>query len=204
MANIDRTIVCFDDWLRGILAVPSVVAPSESHPNLSQVEKEQIAALWRVNHAGEVCAQALYQGQADGAVEDKIRQHLRQSAEDEQPHIEATATRLRSLGGRPSLLNPLWYAGSYAIGRAVALCGDNVSLGFVRETEEQVIVHLRGHEDKIPSADLSSRDLLRTMQRDEALHRDAAVKAGGIPLPFFARALMKVSARVMTTTAKYI
>jgi ubiquinone biosynthesis monooxygenase Coq7 len=155
----------------------------------------------RVNHTGEVCAQALYFGQAALARDAANRAHLLHAAAEETDHLAWCAERLQQLDSRPSLLNPLWYAGSYAIGAAAALVGDPVSLGFVVETEHQVEAHLAEHLEKLPAADDRSRAVLSQMQADEIRHADAAQQRGGIALPFPLPQLMHASSMVMKTVA---
>ena len=163
------------------------------------------AALMRVNHVGEVCAQALYHGQALTARMPAIRHHMEQAAAEEGEHLKLCAQRIDELGGRVSLLNPLWYAGAFALGAAAGRAGDAVSLGFVAETEKQVEAHLESHlagaGGGLPPQDLRSRDIVATMREDEARHRRDATAAGGEELPFPVRLAMKGMAKVMTTVA---
>jgi ubiquinone biosynthesis monooxygenase Coq7 len=158
----------------------------------------------RVNHVGEVCAQALYQAQALTAREPALRAQLEQAAREEADHLAWTQSRLRELGDRPSLLNPIWYAGSFAIGLAAGRLGDAASLGFVVETERQVEQHLAGHLERLPASDLASRAIVEEMKADEARHADTALAAGAAPMPAPARWLMRAAARMMTTTAHVI
>ncbi len=161
-------------------------------------------ALMRVNHVGEVCAQALYQAQALTASSSELRQSMQAAARDEIDHLAWTEQRLRELGDRPSLLNPLWYAGSFAIGVLAGRLGDATSLGFVVETERQVEAHLAGHLDRLPAQDARSRAIVDQMRVDEGRHADAALTAGGKALPAPVRWLMRGAAKVMTTTAQRI
>jgi len=161
-------------------------------------------ALMRVNHVGEVCAQALYEAQALTARSDDIREQMRQAAREEIDHLAWTAERLRALGDHRSRLNPLWYAGAFGIGLAAGRLGDRWSLGFLVETERQVERHLDSHLDRLPPADLASRAIVRQMAEDEARHADMALKSGGHPLPWPARMVMRAAAKVMTTTAHYV
>jgi ubiquinone biosynthesis monooxygenase Coq7 len=155
----------------------------------------------RINHTGEVCAQALYDGQAALARDEDTRRHLQHAADEETDHLAWCAQRLRELDSRPSLLNPLWYAGSYAIGAAAALVGDKVSLGFVVETERQVEAHLEDHLQRLPPQDERSRSILARMQADEVRHADNAKARGGIDLPFPIPGLMHLSSLVMKGVA---
>jgi ubiquinone biosynthesis monooxygenase Coq7 len=161
-------------------------------------------ALMRVNHVGEVCAQALYQAQAVTARSAALRSSMHAAARDEMDHLAWTERRLQDLGARPSLLNPLWYAGAFAIGLAAGRAGDAVSLGFLVETERQVEQHLAGHLDRLPAEDAASRAVVQQMKTDEARHADEAQAAGAAPMPAPVRWLMRAAARVMTTTAHYI
>ena len=158
----------------------------------------------RVNHVGEICAQALYQSQALTAANPAVREKMRQASLEERDHLAWCETRLDELGGRPSRLNPLWYAGSFAIGAAAGLAGDKWNLGFVAETETQVAAHLAGHLDRLPAADRRSREIVAQMQADEARHADEAVAAGAAPLPAPVKRLMQFAAGVMTRTAYWI
>lgn len=172
--------------------------------DLTDAEKRTSAALMRVNHAGEIAAQALYHGQALMARSTATRELLLKAAREETDHLAWCETRLRDLDSRPSLLNPLWYAGSFAIGAAAALLGDRISLGFVVETERQVEGHLDEHLARLPQGDARSRAILQTMQADEIAHGMSAKAAGGAELPAPVRALMRNTARVMTRTAYWI
>ena len=158
----------------------------------------------RVNHVGEVCAQALYQAQALTARSDLLRMQMRHAAREETDHLAWTEERLQQLGARPSLLNPLWYAGAFGIGLLAGRLGDPVSLGFVVETERQVEAHLASHLQRLPAADVCSRAIVDAMKADEGAHAEAASAAGGLDLPAPVRWLMKASARVMTATAHRI
>jgi ubiquinone biosynthesis monooxygenase Coq7 len=158
----------------------------------------------RINHVGEICAQALYDSQAQFAKNSAVRQQLQQAAREEEDHLAWTAERLAELGSRPSLLNPLWYAGSYAIGAVAARLGDAQSLGFVVETERQVEAHLAGHLDDLPAQDVKSRAIVQQMHTDEIAHGQKAQAMGAAEMPFPAKILMRTMAKVMTTTAYYI
>lgn len=168
---------------------------------LSPEQRRHAAGLMRVNHAGEIAAQALYEGQALTARNPQVREQLRRAAAEEQDHLAWCAQRIQELGERPSRLAPLWYAGSYAIGAAAGLLGDKVNLGFVAETEKQVVDHLDGHLEKLPEADDRSRAILEQMKADEARHGEEAKQAGGTDLPTPVRRLMTLASRVMTKTA---
>jgi ubiquinone biosynthesis monooxygenase Coq7 len=203
--NIDRFIGEFDRALRAIAGVANAarVSPGESKPE-SELDEEQrahVAGLMRVNHVGEVCAQALYQGQALTARDAHARATLEQAAREEQDHLAWSAERIRELGGRPSLLNPLWYAGSLAIGTVAGAMGDRWNLAFLAETEQQVEEHLTGHLEKLPPADERTRAIVEAMRADEAQHRMSAVRLGAAQLPSPVRAAMRLAAKVMTTVA---
>ncbi len=172
-----------------------------AEPALSADERRHAAGLMRVNHAGEVAAQALYQGQAATARLEDVRTTMEEAAQEEQDHLAWCELRLRELGSQPSLLNPLWYTGSFAIGALAGLAGDRWSLGFLAETEQQVVEHLEKHLGKLPEEDSRSRKIVRQMQLDEASHRDTAKAAGGAELPGPVRGLMRVVAGLMTRTA---
>jgi ubiquinone biosynthesis monooxygenase Coq7 len=158
----------------------------------------------RVNHVGEICAQALYEAQAIGTSDPRLREAFKQAAQEEADHLAWTRRRITELGGRTSLLNPLWYAGSFFIGLAAARLGDKVSLGFMAETERQVEQHLQGHLARLPTGDVASRAVVAKMEEDEARHGANARQMGGIDLTWPARIAMKLAARVMTTTAHRI
>ena len=158
----------------------------------------------RVNHVGEVCAQALYQGQALTARSSTAQAALQHAADEETEHLAWTERRIEELGGRRSLLNPLWYAGSFAIGAAAGLLGDRWNLGFLAETERQVVEHLDGHLRQLPPEDEKSRAVIEEMRLDEARHATTALQHGGEPLPAPARAAMRLASKVMTKTAYWI
>ncbi len=161
-------------------------------------------ALMRVNHVGEICAQALYEAQAASTVDPVLESEFRAAAREEGDHLAWTRERLRELGARPSLLNPLWYAGSFAIGLLAGRMGDRISLGFMAETERQVESHLARHLDRLPPTDARSRAIVAAMQEDEARHGEHARRLGGVDLPAPARWAMRAASRVMTTTAHYL
>ncbi len=185
-------------------------APGAERPNpagdlaelvLEPAEKRHSAGLMRINHVGEVCAQALYCGQAAVARDEATREHLLHAAQEETDHLAWCADRLRELDSRPSLLNPLWYAGSFAIGVAAGLRGDGWNLGFVVETERQVEAHIDEHLESLPGGDQRSRAILRTMKADEARHADNAEKAGARVLPMPVPAVMALASKLMKTVA---
>jgi ubiquinone biosynthesis monooxygenase Coq7 len=170
-------------------------------PSLSESERRHVAGLMRVNHAGEIAAQALYHGQALVSRSPATRDFLLRAAQEEGDHLAWCEQRLRELGARTSALNPLWYAGSFAIGALAAAAGDPLSLGFVRETERQVEGHLDGHLAALPAQDRRTRQIIEQMKTDETGHADAAERAGAARLPEPVRALMRATSRVMTRTA---
>jgi len=204
----DRLILAFDRALRTVFGPSrsSRAVPGEALPeaDLGAAERAEAAALMRVNHVGEVCAQALYQGQALTARNPEAREALEQAAAEEVDHLAWTERRISELGGRRSLLNPLWYASSYAIGAVAGLAGDRWSLGFLAETERQVVAHLDSHLHRLSHRDAKSRAVLVAMKRDEAKHATAALYLGGSELPLACRTLMRVASRVMTTTAYWV
>jgi ubiquinone biosynthesis monooxygenase Coq7 len=205
LSPLDRLLAGIERALETIAGAPEAARPSPAasldEPSLDGQERRHAAGLMRVNHTGEVCAQALYDGQAALARNEDTRTHLQHAADEETDHLAWCAQRLRELDSRPSLLNPLWYAGSYAIGAAAALVGDKVSLGFVVETERQVEAHLDEHLQELPPQDERSRAVLVQMQADEARHAENARTRGGIDLPFPIPGLMHLSSLVMKTIA---
>ncbi len=178
--------------------------PGSNSPALDDDERQTSIRLMRVNHAGEVAAQALYQGQALTARLDDVRDEMRQAASEEVDHLAWCEDRLAELGGRPSLLTPFWYAGSFAIGAAAGIAGDRWSLGFVAETEAQVVDHLNAHLESMSDNDRASRTILEHMREDEERHGNAAREAGGSPLPAPVKRVMHLVSRVMTRTAYWI
>ncbi len=202
---IDGLIVEFDKGLRTVFAEARSVRPVPGaqcpEAEMSESERRHVAALMRINHVGEVCAQALYQGQAMTSSSPHLRASLEEAAHEETEHLAWTEQRIRELGGRKSLLNPLWYAGALAIGVAAGRCGDKWNLGFLAETERQVEAHLDGHLVRLPVQDQKSRAILEQMKVDEVKHADTAVRLGAAPLPGLVQRLMKLSARVMTQVA---
>jgi 3-demethoxyubiquinol 3-hydroxylase len=206
--DIDRFIVAFDKSLRTLFAPAQTARPvpgeKVSEGELTDRERAAAAALMRVNHAGEVCAQALYQGQALTARNPVAKDALDQAAREETEHLAWTERRIEALGGRKSLLNPLWYAGSFAIGAAAGVLGDRWNLGFLVETERQVVNHLEGHLQRMPANDTKSRAILEQMRDDEARHATSALKHGAAELPPPARFAMRIASRIMTRTAHWI
>jgi len=206
MSPIDHLIIEFDTALRTIVGGANAGRPtpgSSTTPNqsLDAAERKHAAGLMRVNHVGEVCAQALYQSQKLVARNPQIQEMLNHSAQEEMDHLAWCETRLQELGSHTSYLNPLWYSGSFAIGLAAGLAGDKWSLGFVVETEKQVENHLESHLEKLPLEDHRSRAIVEQMRIDEIEHGRAALDAGGVALPDPIQKLMKIVSKVMTTTA---
>lgn len=200
---VDDALVNLDQALRTLFGRPRVTErrnPAEQFQDvdLNDKERRHIGRLMRVNHTGEVCAQALYQGQAMTARTSDVRERLERSAREENDHLAWCEARIDELGGRKSLLNPIWYAGSFAIGAAAGLAGDKWSLGFVVETERQVEDHLEDHMAQVPADDLRTRAIIEQMKADEIHHADVAQAAGGAELPVPVRRLMKAVSKVMT------
>ena len=205
---MDALIGALDSALRTLFATPraSRPSPAANQPTASMDADAQreTAALMRVNHVGEVCAQALYTAQALATRDPQLRRHFEQAAREETDHLAWTHERLQEMGGRPSLLNPLWYAGAFGLGLMAGRFGDRVSLGFVVETERQVEAHLESHLDRLPADDQASRAIVVQMKHDEAEHAAQALSAGAVPLPAPVKGLMRMAAKVMTTTAHHI
>ena len=197
---------------RAMATVSGAIAPERASPGrsvggddpLSSGERELAGALMRVNHVGEICAQALYEGQALTARDAAIAGQFRKAAGEEADHLAWTRERLEELGARPSLLNPLWYAGAFALGAVAGRIGDRVSLAFMAETERQVEQHLDGHLERLPEGDARSRAIVKAMKEDEVAHAETAMRLGGAELPAPVKGLMRLAARVMTTSAHYI
>ena len=206
--TLDELIVAFDKGLRTVFAPAQSLRPipgdALAEADLTSEQRTHAAALMRVNHSGEICAQALYQGQALTARNPRARAALERAAQEETEHLAWTERRIEALGGRKSLLNPAWYAGSFAIGALAGLLGDRWNLGFLAETERQVVKHLEGHVQRLPAADEKSRAVLEKMKEDEARHATSAISHGGSELPEPAKLAMRVSSRVMTETAYWI
>ena len=203
--NIDALIIGFDQVLRTLLVSPTSArrtpGDGEHAPSLTERERAHAAALMRVNHVGEVCAQALYQGQALASRDATIQQTLKVAAHEEQEHLAWTEQRIRELGGRKSLLNPLWYAGSLCLGVLAGSLGNAKNLGFLAETETQVGAHLERHLSLLPSQDVKSRSIVRQMLADELGHAQKAKELGASEMPFALKLGMKAVAGVMTRVA---
>ena len=195
----------FDRALRAIAGVANASRPSpaerKEEAQLDEKERAHAAALMRVNHVGEVCAQALYQGQALTARDPHAKAALQQAAREEEDHLAWSADRIHELGGRPSLLNPLWYAGAFAIGTLAGALGDRWNLAFLAETEKQVEEHLTGHLGELPAGDERTRAVVEAMREDEAKHRTTAVRMGAAELPGPVKTAMRFASKVMTSVA---
>ena len=208
MLNLDRLIVEFDKGLRTLFsqAHSARAYPDANIPEtpMDEAERKNAAALMRVNHSGEICAQALYQGQALTARDPAVQQTLQQAAQEETEHLAWTAKRVHELGGHLSLLNPFWYTGSLAIGAVAGLLGDRWNLGFLAETERQVGDHLQSHLDRLPPQDEKSRAIVAQMYTDEVGHADMARSLGGAELPQPVQLAMKLNGKVMTGTSYWV
>ena len=202
---MDRLLGAADSALRTLFARPRATRACPVVPGddtvLTPEERREASGLMRVNHVGEICAQALYTAQAVATRDDALRKHFEHAAREETDHLAWTQARLDQLGARPSLLNPLWYAGAFGLGLVAGRLGDRVSLGFVVETERQVETHLESHLARLPQADHASRAIVAQMKTDEAAHAAQALAQGAKELPRAAKALMRAAAKVMTTTA---
>jgi len=202
---IDRTIIEFDKALRTVFGPAHTVraVPGDDLPDaaMSDADRRHAAALMRINHCGEICAQALYQGQALMSRHAGVRDQLQQASREETEHLAWTEQRIAELGGRTSLLNPLWYGGSLAIGLVAGALGDRWNLGFLAETERQVEAHLTRHLDRLPDDDRKSRAIVAQMRTDEARHAETATGLGAHALPAPVRGAMKLGSRIMTLTA---
>jgi ubiquinone biosynthesis monooxygenase Coq7 len=210
MSTVDRWLTAADN-ARRTLAGASIASrpcpqPGVSPPAqpLDDAQRQLSGALMRVNHVGEVCAQALYHAQALATRDPALRKHFERAARDETDHLAWTQQRLRELGSRTSLLNPLWYAGAFGIGWLAGRSSDALSLGFVVETERQVERHLQGHLERLPAGDHASQAIVQKMKEDEALHAEQAEQAGAMPLPEPLRWAMRAAAKAMTGTAHYL
>ena len=205
LISLDSVICAFDRTLRTMSNVATASRPNPAvgvaEPGLTEQEKTHSAGLMRVNHVGEVCAQALYAAQSAFAKTPLTREQFQKAGEEEVDHLAWTADRLQELGSRTSLLNPLWYAGSFALGAVAAKLGDPVSLGFVVETERQVEAHLDRHLEELPPNDLRSRAIVTQMRDDEVAHAEAAAQLGAAELPLPVKKVMQAMAKVMTTAA---
>ncbi|BBL34965.1 2-nonaprenyl-3-methyl-6-methoxy-1,4-benzoquinol hydroxylase [Nitrosomonas stercoris] len=208
MLNIDKLIIGFDNAVRTLFAPATTLRPVPGKDllenEMSESERRKSAALMRVNHVGEVCAQALYQGQALTARNEQVRGALDQAAREETEHLAWTERRIAELGGHKSFLNPLWYSGSFALGLVAGALGDKWNLGFLAETERQVEAHLADHLNRLPQQDDRSRAIVSQMKIDEACHATMAVSYGGAPLPTPIKAAMKFSSKIMTHTAYWV
>ena len=212
--TLDDLITEFDRGLRSITGVSRMSRPvpepkptdaaASSAAEMTLPERAHAAALMRVNHVGEICAQALYQAQKLATRSPALKDAFEHAAREEEDHLAWTSARLRELDSRPSLLNPLWYTGALAIGFAAGCLGDKASLGFMAETERQVERHLDGHLVMLPEADARSRAIVEQMRDDERTHGQSAREAGGVPLPMPVKALMRAASKVMTQTAYYV
>ncbi|WJW75852.1 2-polyprenyl-3-methyl-6-methoxy-1,4-benzoquinone monooxygenase [Thiohalobacter sp. IOR34] len=205
----DELVINFDQALRTLFGRPQTTGrpnPADAEPEqeLDEAERRESARLLRVDHAGEVCAQALYQGQALTARLERVRENMEQAAREENDHLDWCAQRVHELGSHTSLLNPLWYAGSFSLGALAGALGDKWSLGFVAETERQVIEHLDSHLQRLPPRDLKSRAILEQMKIDEAQHGNTAMQAGGAPLPAPVRGLMRLTSKLMTGSSYWL
>ncbi len=203
---VDNLIVEFDRALRSVVGStpmrrPVPVAQKQSAVALTEEQQKHAAGLMRINHVGEVCAQALYQSQKLHAKSADLKDKLDQAALEEEDHLAWCAHRLEELHAKPSIFNPLWYAGSFVLGSLAGLAGDKVSLGFVAETEKQVEHHLDGHLQDLPTNDYKSRAIVDQMRVDEIAHGQMAIKEGGVQLPLSVQKAMKIMSKVMTSTA---
>ena len=208
MFNIDQVIIGFDNALRTLAAPAQTFRPIPGNNlpehELTEAEKKKSIALMRINHVGEICAQALYQGQALTARNHEVQKALTKAAREETEHLAWTERRIAELGGRKSLLNPIWYGGSFAIGLVAGMLGDKWNLGFLAETEHQVEQHLASHLHELPVQDEKSRAIIDQMKTDEACHATMAVSHGGANMPLPVKLAMKASSKVMTETSYWI
>lgn len=205
MLNLDRLIVEFDKGLRTLFSKAHSARP---HPDantpdapMDEADRRHAAGLMRINHSGEICAQALYQGQALTARDPAVQAKLQQAAQEETEHLAWTSKRVHELGGHLSVLNPLWYTGSLTLGAFAGLLGDKWNLGFLSETEHQVGGHLQSHLEKLPPQDAKSRAVVQQMYVDETQHSEMAKQMGGADLPAPVKFAMKMTSRVLTHTA---
>ena len=207
MDRLDQLITTFDLGLRTVFASPHAARPYPAaglEAELDDAERAHAAALMRVNHVGEVCAQALYAGQALTAKNESVRAELEQAAREETDHLAWCEQRIVELGGRKSLLNPLWFGGAFGLGMVAGALGDKWNLGFLAETERQVEAHLDGHLQQLPEADAKSRAVVEQMKADEARHAQTAVDHGGAPLPQPVKWAMQMAADAMRQTASRV
>jgi ubiquinone biosynthesis monooxygenase Coq7 len=205
---IDRLIGEIDKAIKVLAAPAHAARPAPplrgDEPVLDAASAQESRRLMRVNHAGEVAAQALYQGQALTAGDPEIARAMRQAASEEMDHLAWCEQRLRELNGQTSVLNPFWYLGSFAIGALAGALGDRASLGFIAETEKQVEAHLRGHLERLPAADHRSRGIVGQMTHDEVAHGAQAESLGADALPFLLRSAMRLTSRIMTGTSYWL
>lgn len=210
MSRVDRILVCADNALRTLSGAHVAsrgcpgAAADEAQAALPPAERQLSGALMRVNHVGEICAQALYHAQTLATTDGRLQRQFEAAAKEESDHLAWTRRRLHELGDRPSLLNPLWYAGAFGIGLLAGSLGQRVSLGFVAETERQVERHLQSHLSRLPADDHASRAIVRQMAEEEARHAADALQAGGAELPAPVKLAMRLAAKVMTTTAHHV
>lgn len=209
LTPIDTVVVSLNNALRTVFGKPKITERTNPAKGLSELEMSEserlhAARLMRINHTGEVCAQALYQGQAVTAKLPEVRSSMERAAMEENDHLDWCEKRLQELDNRKSLLNPLWYTGSFVIGAAAGIAGDKWSLGFVAETEKQVTAHLEDHLSKLPNQDEKSRAILEQMKEDEMHHATTALEAGGAELPLPIRLAMKATSKVMTKSVYYL
>lgn len=208
MLDVDKLIIQFDKGLRTLFAPAQSARPVPgdelAEADMSAEEKKLAVALLRVDHSGEICAQALYQGQALTARDPAVQKALEQAAWEETEHLAWCERRITELGGRTSLLNPLWYTGSLAIGALAGVLGDKWNLGFLAETERQVEAHLDGHLQRLPAQDAKSRAIVEQMRVDEIGHANTAIDHGGVALPLPVKAVMKLTAKAMTGAAYWV
>lgn len=212
-----RYLNAMDKAIKAVDVIIRCLVPPENRPKrcevpghaladvpLTEAQKHDVRGLLRVNHAGEVCAQALYQGQAMTAQLTHVRQQMIDAANEEMDHLAWCESRLKDLNGNPSIFNPIWYLGSLFIGATAGLLGDKISLGFVAETEQQVSAHLQKHLERLPREDKKTRAILEKMQADEQQHANTAKEAGAIVLPNIVKKFMQVASKIMTKTSYYI
>ena len=204
LSIVDHLLIAADEALRALSGVGTASRPSPAHALPEGGDASVSAGLMRVNHTGEICAQALYSGQALFACDDSVRMALRSAAAEERDHLAWCRARLDELGSRPSLLDPLWYAGSFGLGMISGFAGDRWSMGFLAETEAQVEKHLEGHLERLPPSDARSRAVVEQMRADEGRHGSMGRELGGQELPLAVKAAMRLASRVMTRTAYYV
>ena len=205
MRKLDRCLMTMSEALSTLFARPAAKrdypASSRDGADFSERQKRASGRYMRVNHVGEICAQALYQSQALTAAKDDLQTQMRAAADEEVDHLAWCERRLQELGGRTSLLNPVWYGSAFVLGSVAGLLGDRWNLGLVAETERQVVEHLQGHLGRLPESDLRSREIVEHMRRDEQRHADQAIQAGAAELPGPVKGLMRIGAKIMLSTA---